>query len=85
MDQQTARHVCDLEGRVAALSGIVSLLMWTLRERGLLSAELEREIYRSASAAAGTLPPPLEAGADRMILALSNARPMNCAAPSARG
>lgn len=73
MDHETARHVLDLEGRVAALSGIVSLLIWTLREQGAMSDDLETRLFRSASTAVSTLPPEMEESADRLILALNNA------------
>jgi hypothetical protein len=70
MDNQTARHLLNLEGRVAALSGIVGLLIWALRQGRTLDPELERQIYAQASEAAGSLPAELENGADRLILAL---------------
>ena len=70
MDNQTARHLLNLEGRVAALSGIVALLIWALRQRQILDPELERQIYAHASEAVGGLPAELENGADRLILAL---------------
>jgi hypothetical protein len=70
MDNQTARHLLNLEGRVAALSGIVAQLIWALRQGQALDPELERQIYAQASEAAGGLPAELESGADRLILAL---------------
>jgi hypothetical protein len=73
MDVETARYVNDLEGRLTALSGIVRLMMWIMRERGVLDAEMERQLFRSASDAAGSLAPDLAASADRMILALQGA------------
>lgn len=75
MDHDTARYVIDLEGRLTALSGIVSVLICALRERGLMSHDLERQIFESASSAAATLPPGMDIAADRLILALSNAQP----------
>jgi hypothetical protein len=70
MDNQTARHLLNLEGRIAALTGVVALLMWALRQRHALDPELEQQIYTQASEAAGALPAELEHGADRLILAL---------------
>ena len=70
MDHHTARHLLDLEGRVAALSGVVALLIWALRQGQTLDPELERQIYAQASEAAGSLPAELEHAADRLILVL---------------
>ena len=77
MDNQTAHHLLNLEGRIAALSGIVALLIRTLRQGQALDPEHERQIYAQASEAASGLPAELENGADRLILALqASARAM---------
>lgn len=73
MDHQTAQHLLNLEGRVAALSGVVALLIWALRQGQTLDPEIEHLIYAQASEAAGGLPAELEHGADRLILALQAA------------
>ena len=70
MDSRTASHLLNLEGRVVALSGIVALLICALRQRQTLDPELERQIYAQTSEAVSGLPPELENGADRLILAL---------------
>jgi hypothetical protein len=75
MDDETARYVLNLEGRLTALSGIVCALIYALRQTGAMTQEMERQLFDSASAAVATLPPELEPSADRLILALSNAQP----------
>jgi hypothetical protein len=80
VDSATSRSILDLEGRVAALSGVLALLVWVLRERGIIDPALEQQIYRRASDAVASLPPEMEAGADRIILALqAAAMPMKAA------
>jgi hypothetical protein len=73
MNDELTRYVLGLEGKVAALSGMVGALMWILRQRCILDAELEKLIYRSTSDAIITAHPELEAAADQLILAMQNA------------
>lgn len=73
MDNETARYVIDLEGRVIALSGMLALLIWVLRQRGVMDPDLEHQLYASASAAVAGFPPGMEAAADRLILAMQSA------------
>ncbi len=70
MDTETARYVLNLEGRITALSGVVALLIWALRQRGVLDPGIEHQIYAHASDAIGGLPAEVEAPADRLLLAL---------------
>lgn len=69
-----AQRLADLEGKVAALSGLVGLLIWLLRQRGVTDATLTRLLFTSASEAVGTLPAELAPAADRLLAALDGGR-----------
>ncbi|HEX2942019.1 MAG TPA: hypothetical protein VHO91_13305 [Rhodopila sp.] len=77
MNDDLTRYILDLEGRVAALSGMLGALMWILNHRRILDKGLEQQIYRSTSDAIVTAHPEIEAAADRLILAMQQA---SCAA-----
>lgn len=72
MNDETRRYLAELEGRVAALSGIVALLLRVLRERGTMDADLEHRLFLAASEAVASLPAEAEPGADRLIAALQS-------------
>jgi hypothetical protein len=84
MDHEAARCILDLEGRVKALSGVVALLIWVLRQRGVMDADLERRLYSSTSEAVATLPPEIEPAADTLILALQASASQLFTSPASR-